>query len=87
MSADRLSEGTIDLIYLALRISASKSISDESVPIILDEAFVYYDKKRMKNIIRYLNEKCNNQIIIFTCTDRECDIIEEEKMEYSLINL
>ena len=77
ISIDRLSIGTIDMIYLALRLSAAKSISDEKIPIILDEAFAYYDKNRMKNILRYLNNN-NNQVIIFTCTNREIKVLEEE---------
>ena len=86
ISIDRLSIGTIDLIYLALRLSAAKSISDEKIPIILDEAFAYYDKNRMKNILRYLNNN-NNQVIIFTCTNREIKVLEEEKIEANIINL
>ena len=84
---ERLSVGTIDLIYLALRLSAAKSISEEKIPIILDEAFAYYDKVRMKNILKYLNEKYDNQVIIFTCTEREIDILKEENMDYNLIIL
>ena len=86
ISIDRLSIGTIDMIYLALRLSAAKSISDEKIPIILDEAFAYYDKNRMKNILRYLNNN-NNQVIIFTCTNREIKVLEEEKIEANIINL
>ena len=86
ISIDRLSIGTIDMIYLALRLSTAKSISDEKIPIILDEAFAYYDKNRMKNILRYLNNN-NNQVIIFTCTNREIKVLEEEKIEANIINL
>ena len=86
ISIDRLSIGTIDMIYLALRLSAAKSISDEKIPIILDEAFAYYDKNRMKNILRYLNNN-NNQVIIFTCANREIKVLEEEKIEANIINL
>lgn len=86
ISIDRLSIGTIDMIYLALRLSAAKSISDEKIPIILDEAFAYYDKNRMKNILRYLNNN-NNQVIIFTCTNREIKVLEEEKIEANIIKL
>ncbi len=86
ISIDRLSIGTIDMIYLALRLSAAKSISDEKIPIILDEAFAYYDKNRIKNILRYLNNN-NNQVIIFTCTNREIKVLEEEKIEANIINL
>ena len=58
------------------------------MPIILDEAFAYYDEERLENILKYLNEECkDNQIIIFTCTDREKNILGKEKIEYNLINL
>lgn len=87
MDIERLSIGTIDLIYLALRLSAARSISEESIPIILDEAFAYYDKERMKNILTYMNDKYDNQIIIFTCTNREMEALDEEKIPYNLINL
>ena len=83
---DRLSIGTIDMIYLALRISAAKSISDEKIPIILDEAFAYYDRNRMRNILKYL-DKQSNQIIIFTCTNREIQVLEEEKINANIITL
>lgn len=83
---DRLSIGTIDMIYLALRLSASKSISNENIPIILDESFAYYDKTRMKNILKYLNES-NNQVLIFTCTNREIKALEEQKIAVNIVNL
>lgn len=37
------------------------------MPIILDEAFAYYDDERLENILKYLIERFNNhQLIIFT---------------------
>ena len=84
---ERLSIGTIDLIYLALRLSAARSISEEKIPIILDEAFAYYDKERMRNILKYLYNNYNNQVIIFTCTNREITALEEEKIPYNVVNL
>ena len=58
------------------------------MPIILDEAFAYFDTERLKNILKYLSEEYNNrQIIILTCTEREKEIFEEENIEYNLINL
>ena len=41
--AERLSIGTIDQLYLSLRISMIEEISKEKMPIILDEAFAYFD--------------------------------------------
>lgn len=55
------------------------------MPIILDEAFAYYDEERLNNILKYLNEEFkDNQIIIFTCTDREKEILENENIPYQL---
>ena len=34
-----------------------KEISEETMPIILDEAFAYYDEKRLENILKYLKIK------------------------------
>lgn len=66
----------------------AKELCKESMPIILDEAFAYYDEERLENILKYLNEECkDNQIIIFTCTNREKQILDKEKINYNLINL
>ena len=46
ISAERLSTGTVDQLYLSLRLSMIDEISDESMPIILDEAFAYYDDNK-----------------------------------------
>ena len=66
----------------------AKELCKESMPIILDEAFAYYDEERLENILEYLNEECkDNQIIIFTCTNREKYILDKGNMNYNLINL
>lgn len=58
------------------------------MPIILDEAFAYYDEERLNNILKYLSEEFReNQIIIFTCTDREINGLNKENIEYNLIKL
>lgn len=88
VEASRLSVGTIDQLYLSLRLSMIDDLSEEKMPIILDEAFAYFDTERLKNILKYLSEEYNNrQIIILTCTEREKEIFEEENIEYNLINL
>lgn len=83
--ANRLSTGTIDQLYLAFRLSIIKEITTEKIPIILDEAFAYYDEKRLENILKYLYKKTENQIIIFTCTNREIDILNKLQLDYNLI--
>ena len=86
--AERLSVGTIDQLYLSLRLAMLDEISEEKVPIILDETFAYYDNKRLKNILEYLaNEYKNRQIIILTCTKREIDILNKLQINYNYIEL
>ena len=86
--ASKLSVGTIDQLYLSLRLSMIEDLSKESMPIILDEAFAYFDEERLKNILRYMNDKFkNHQIILLTCTNREKKILEEENIEFNFISL
>ena len=88
VSVDKLSSGTIDEMYLALRLSILDEISNENMPIMLDETFAYFDDNRLKNILYYLQDKnYENQIILFTCTNREEDILNELKIEYNLVKL
>ncbi len=86
ISLDSLSEGTIEQIYLALRLSVVDELSSETLPIILDEAFAYYDDERLKSSLDLLRN-LNNQIIIFTCTDREKIKFDEMGQEYNYIEL
>ena len=88
VTAENLSIGTIDQLYLSLRLATVKEISKENMPIILDEAFAYYDEERLQNILSYLaNEYKEKQIIIFTCTDREKEILTKLGVNYNLIQL
>lgn len=88
IEANKLSTGTIDQLYLALRLSMIKDLSKETLPIILDETFAYFDNARLEKIIQYLNEKAEeHQTIIFTCTNREKEILDNLKIEYNYIEL
>ena len=85
VSSEKLSVGTIDQLYIALRFGAIKELSNENMPIILDEAFAYYDEERLTNILKYLAQEFkDNQIIIFTCTDREKKILEKQNIQHQL---
>lgn len=86
--AERLSIGTIDQLYLSLRLAMLDQVSNEKVPIILDEAFAYYDDNRLKNILNYLaTEFEDRQIIILTCTNREKRILEELNIQFNNVIL
>ncbi len=65
-----LSKGTVDQIYLALRLALVRSLSDsgESIPLLLDDPFANYDDDRLAkalNLLRRIGE--SNQILLFTC--------------------
>lgn len=63
-------------------------ITEEKMPIILDEAFAFYDNERLKNILKFIDDNYKeNQIIIFTCSNREKEILKELNIEYNLIEL
>ena len=86
--AERLSIGTIDQLYLSLRISMIEEISKEKMPIILDEAFAYFDDERLENILKYLTQKYKqHQLIIFICTNREKNILDKLNCIYNSVEL
>lgn len=84
--AERLSVGTIDQMYLSLRLSSLQEISTEKMPIILDEAFAYFDNQRLNNILDYLaKEYKDNQILIFTCSKREEEALKNLNIDFKLL--
>ena len=88
VNANLLSVGTIDQLYLALRLAIANEVAKEELPIILDEAFAYYDEERLENILYYLNNNFKeNQIIIFTCSHREEDTLNKMGINYNYIEL
>ena len=88
MNIDRLSVGTIDALYFALRLSMIDDLSEEQMPILLDETFAYFDNNRLEEALKYLIEnKKNHQVILFTCSNRETDILDNLEEGYNLIEL
>ncbi len=83
-----LSTGTIDQIFLSLRLSMLDEITSEKIPVFFDETFAFFDDDRLEGIINYLREyHKDRQICIFTCSKREINILENLGMEYNLIKL
>src|SRR5699024_11564329 len=66
---NQLSQGTIDQLYVSLRIAISSVMSEKySVPFILEDAFVHFDNKREQAVMRLLEEITKEQqVILFTC--------------------
>lgn len=65
-----------------------KELTTEAMPIILDESFAYYDEERLENILKYLHTEFeNSQIIIFTCTNREKEILNRLEIKYQNVEI
>ena len=75
ISVDRLSEGTLEQIYFSIRMAASEMLLEEPMPVILDDAFAFYDDKRLESVIKWLSRQ-KKQVIILSCHSREAKLLE-----------
>lgn len=83
-----LSTGTMEQLYLALRlVAADLLLKDKEMPLILDDAFVYYDDDRLEETIRELASRTSRQILIFTCHNRERQALDKHQIPYNYIEL
>lgn len=65
------SDGTVDQLYLALRLAVAEALTPEA-PLILDDALVRFDDERLAAAMDILAEEAQNkQVLIFTCQGRE----------------
>lgn len=87
ISMDYLSTGTIEQIYLALRLSIANVLIKEELPIIVDDIFVAYDYQRLYETLSCLGEYLNRQIIIFTANPGIHDMFAGLGIESSYITL
>ena len=65
------SEGTVDQLYLALRLAVAKELTPDA-PMVLDDALVRFDDTRHAAAMELLRQEAEDkQIILFTCQERE----------------
>ena len=88
-----VSSGTMDQIYLALRLAAARLIQGDTgaaearLPLIFDDSFAMYDEQRLASALRYITEIHHGQILMFTCHTREQRILENEDVTFNLIEM
>ncbi len=69
------SDGTVDQLYLALRLAVSGELIPEA-PMILDDALVRFDDDRLKAALDILKEEAEHrQVLLFTCHSREANMV------------
>lgn len=65
------SDGTIDQLYLSLRLASAEALTP-GAPLILDDALVRFDDRRLEAAMKILEEMSGTrQVILFTCQTRE----------------
>lgn len=87
ISPEALSRGTLEQFYLALRLAVGNIVMrEEPMPICLDEAFAWYDDRRLAQALKVL-AATGRQILLFTCQNREMDALRELGIDYHRIDL
>ena len=86
---EQVSSGTMDQIYLALRLAAANLIQPEGdyMPLIFDDSFVLYDEDRLHTALKWLKKAYPGQIIIFTCHQREAQMMTADQIAYHLVTM
>ena len=75
-----LSGGSTDLAWFCLRLALHGKLSEKgSVPLILDECFVYFDDERLTRVMELLSEvaRGGTQVILFSASSRELEKAED----------
>lgn len=87
VSPEALSRGTLEQFYLALRLAVGETVTrEETMPIFLDEAFAQYDDARLEQTLKVLSGM-DRQILIFTCQNREAELLSKIGISYHKIDL
>ena len=86
---DQVSSGTMDQVYLALRLAAAKLLQGDgdSYPLIFDDSFTQYDDERLRTALKWMAEAYGGQMIIFTCHKREAQMLTAHQVAYNYIEI
>ena len=78
LNLSQVSYGTMEQIYLALRMAAGQMLGGEELPLVLDEPFAMYDDERMNSALRWMRSS-GRQVLLFTCQTREQEAVRKLK--------
>lgn len=84
---DYLSAGTIEQIYLAVRMGVAKMLGKKQMPIIVDDIFGAYDESRLFKTLSLLEDGEQEQIIIFTANVHIGDMLDDLSRDYNYVEL
>ncbi|WP_123041189.1 AAA family ATPase [Cohnella candidum] len=74
-----LSRGTQEQLYLAMRFALAGAASREvPLPLLLDDLFVHFDERRLRQTVSVLEEIASDrQVILFTCHRHVADAVRQ----------
>lgn len=82
-----LSAGTIEQIYLAVRLSVARLLCRDKMPLIIDDIFTAYDETRLVNTLDCLKTIDTDQIILLTSNPHIGDMLDDLDMDYNYVEL
>ncbi len=69
------SDGTMDQMYLALRLAVARELTPQA-PLVLDDALARFDDVRLQAAMELLKDEAQRrQVILFSCQNREKDYV------------
>ncbi|WP_169306689.1 AAA family ATPase [Cohnella pontilimi] len=74
-----LSRGTQEQLYLAMRFALAEAASGEiPLPLLLDDLFVHFDERRLRETVSVLGEIAQSrQVILFTCHRHVAEALQD----------
>lgn len=82
-----LSAGTMEQIYLAVRLSVARLLCRDKMPLIIDDIFANYDEPRLINTLDCLKTIDTEQIILMTSNPHIGDMLDDLDMDYNYVDL
>lgn len=82
-----LSAGTMEQIYLAVRLSVARLLCRDKMPLIIDDIFANYDEHRLINTLDCLKTIDTEQIILMTSNSHIGDMLDDLDMDYNYVEL
>lgn len=87
LGAEFLSTGTLEQIYLAVRLAVAEEMSEAGMPLLLDDIFGAYDDARLETVLQCLASYGAEQVILFTASDRLADALDQTDIDYNYIEI
>jgi len=91
LSLERLSRGTLEQLYLCIRLGYIRHYQQQqrvALPLLMDDVAVNFDTERMAKTFELLGECCRNgqQILFFTCHEELVRMLQPEHKLFRIRN-